>query len=396
MFSLKEAQKKVLLTSALLKEKKIPSGKSFNYIIAEDIFCNIDLPSSDISMVSGYALRAEDVIGADENYPVKLTLLESKEFLTSSITPGYCIQVKANDLIPEGATSILPKDEADSDGKDVFIFRECKIGENVKKKGSNLKIDDLIIAKGRTIFSKELVLLSMIGKEKIKVYKRPKTSVVSISDDNRNKTTTENLLVSKTIESGAESSVIDFPMDSINEKELNELLKKRSEKFDIMSFIIQRDHKLKHRLLKSFESIGIKMIFKEVNQNPASDITYLKYNNTMIFVLFDSLFEIEIYFEMFLKPIIQKMTGSNEMFSNIIWVKPLSEIDHKKGKTTFFRVKIEKKSNEYFARIMEDKEDNIFNILSMDGIAMVSEDEAHIGLDSRLKVYLLKSMEKLA
>jgi molybdopterin molybdotransferase len=392
MLSLKEAQKKVLQSTADLKEKRVPLLKSLHSIIAEDIFSNIDSPAQDITLVSGYALRAEDVIGADENYPVKLSLLKTDESNVLSITPGYCIKIRAGESIPEGVTSIASSAETESDGKDVFIFREYKVGENIKKKGSDLKIDDLIIPKGKTILSKEALLLSIIGKEKIKVYKKPRTSILPLIQDQAKKTIMENMLVSKTIESGAESTVIDLQIRDTIEKEIHDFMEKKSEKFDIVSFILKRDEIEKQDILKILERAGAKTIFTHINQDPAKDISFLKYRSTMVFVLFENLFEIDIYFEMFLKPIIQKMTGSNEMFSNILWAKPQDIIVHDKGKTTFLRVRIEKRSNEYFAKIIDPKEDNLFHIYKTDGIAMISEDAVHIGPDARIKVYLTKKL----
>ena len=387
MLSLKEAQKKVLQSTADLKEKKVSLPNSLNAIIAEDIFSNIDSPTEDISLIDGYGLRAEDVIGADENYPVKLSLLKVGDGMILSITPGYCIKIKAGESIPEGVTSIANSAETDCDGRDVFIFREYQVGQNIKKKGSDLKIDDLIIPKGKTISSKEALLLSILGKEKIKVYKRPRTAVVAMLEDNKKKIV-ENMLTAKAIECRAESAMIELSDGDKLERMLKEFIKKGSEKFDILS-LVPRNQEQKHLVVKIFESMDAKTIFTDINQFPAQDITFLQYKGMMIFVLPASFFEIDIYFEMFLKPIIQKMTGSTEMFSNVLWARPLEEIVHQKGKTFFFRVKIEKKSKEYYIKVIESDEDNIYSILSTDGIAIITEDEAHIGLDSRLKVYLV-------
>jgi molybdopterin biosynthesis enzyme len=46
-----------------------------NRVLAENIVAKLDIPPFNRSTVDGYAVRAEDTFGAEENNPVKLKLL---------------------------------------------------------------------------------------------------------------------------------------------------------------------------------------------------------------------------------------------------------------------------------------------------------------------------------
>ncbi|MCK5593524.1 hypothetical protein KAI31_05440, partial [Candidatus Bathyarchaeota archaeon] len=49
-------------------------SKAHNRILAKDILSPIDVPPFDRSTVDGYAVKAADTFGADENHPITLKL----------------------------------------------------------------------------------------------------------------------------------------------------------------------------------------------------------------------------------------------------------------------------------------------------------------------------------
>ncbi len=54
----------------------IPLTEAYNRVLAEDIVAKEDLPRFDRSAVDGYAIRADDTVGASQTKPLLFRLTE--------------------------------------------------------------------------------------------------------------------------------------------------------------------------------------------------------------------------------------------------------------------------------------------------------------------------------
>ena len=62
---------------AVLGEEEAVLLEAYNRVLNEDIVSTLDIPPFNRSTVDGYAVKAEDTFGADENQPVTLKFAES-------------------------------------------------------------------------------------------------------------------------------------------------------------------------------------------------------------------------------------------------------------------------------------------------------------------------------
>src|SRR5665647_1137755 len=72
MISCEEAIREVLGNSPELTVVKEPILNSLNYILAEDIISNDDIPVNGNSAMDGFAVILKDLTGADKTYPIAL------------------------------------------------------------------------------------------------------------------------------------------------------------------------------------------------------------------------------------------------------------------------------------------------------------------------------------
>jgi len=63
-----------------------------------------------------------------------------------------------------------------------------KHGQDIRKKGSDISKEQLVLKSGTKISPIELGLLASIGLSSVKVYKRPKVAILSTGDEVRRKT----------------------------------------------------------------------------------------------------------------------------------------------------------------------------------------------------------------
>ena len=66
-----EAQKAIAdhFKPAVLGEEEAVLLEAYNRVLAEDVVSTLDIPPFNRSTVDGYAVKAEDTFGADENQP---------------------------------------------------------------------------------------------------------------------------------------------------------------------------------------------------------------------------------------------------------------------------------------------------------------------------------------
>ena len=143
MISVEEAKKLVLDSRFEYKIKKTPILDSLGRVLAEDIAASEDIPIYDNSAMDGYAVIASDVKGADESYPVRLMIaggsIAAGKVSNTKIEPGFCIPIMTGAAIPEGADSVVMKEDVQRDGKSILVFREVKTGDNVRYRGEDIK-----------------------------------------------------------------------------------------------------------------------------------------------------------------------------------------------------------------------------------------------------------------
>jgi molybdenum cofactor synthesis domain-containing protein len=155
-------------------------------VLAEDVKSEIDIPPFDRAAYDGYAVRASDAFGASEDAPVKLTRrgeLRAGERPELKVAEQECVEIATGALIPEGADAVVMVEYANVDGDVVDIYRPVAPGENVTRKGSEVRRNSKILEAGRVITPPVIGTLAAAGVERVKVYASPSVAVISSGDE---------------------------------------------------------------------------------------------------------------------------------------------------------------------------------------------------------------------
>ncbi|TRO47207.1 molybdopterin biosynthesis protein, partial [Candidatus Bathyarchaeota archaeon] len=59
----------------VLGDEEIPLFEAYDRVLRENVVSALDIPPFNRSTVDGYAVKAEDTFGAEENQPAKLALI---------------------------------------------------------------------------------------------------------------------------------------------------------------------------------------------------------------------------------------------------------------------------------------------------------------------------------
>jgi len=163
-----------------------PVLEAYGRILAEDIYSPIDHPPFDRSEVDGYAVRAEDTYGADEEHPAILIVTGSirvGEKPSVEVRAGEAAEIATGAMIPRGANAVVMEEYTERRSGRVLVYRGAAPGENIAHAGSDIAVGDIVLRRGTMLEPKHIGLLSGLGLSTVKVYRAPRVSVFSTGDE---------------------------------------------------------------------------------------------------------------------------------------------------------------------------------------------------------------------
>jgi molybdenum cofactor synthesis domain-containing protein len=151
-------------------------------VLAEDIMAPIDVPPFDRSTVDGYAVRAVDTFGADEDRPVALKFcgqVSVGESPSIVVEKGMAAEIATGAPLPKDADAVVMVEYTNRRNDNVFIHRPVSKGENMMEAGSDIRKGEKILKKYQRLSSREIGVLVALGLTEVVVHKRPRVAILS-------------------------------------------------------------------------------------------------------------------------------------------------------------------------------------------------------------------------
>ena len=159
---------------------------SLGLVLADDVIAPLSLPVFDNSAMDGYAVRAEDVIGADPANPVKLPVAEDipagrTDLLT--LAPGTAHRIMTGAPMPSGATAVIAVESTDGGIDTVTISASAKPGQHIRSAGGDVTIGSTVLRAGDTVTPAALGLVAALGLGELAVIPRQRVLVISTGSE---------------------------------------------------------------------------------------------------------------------------------------------------------------------------------------------------------------------
>lgn len=122
-------------------------------------------PPRDIAATDGWALCANDLVGASSYSPLPL-----------AIPPVW---VEAGDLMPEACDCVLDSDSVDQSGPLIQVLAEAIPGQGVRRAGGDIAGGTGVVEPGRRVLSRDLLIARAAGLTELSV-RRPRVAIVNI------------------------------------------------------------------------------------------------------------------------------------------------------------------------------------------------------------------------
>src|SRR5215471_4785063 len=131
-----------------------PLSQALGRVLARAVIADVDVPGFDRSSVDGFAVRADDTVGASERAPKTLVL--NGEILT----PGTATLIATGGMVPRGANAVLMVELTETRDEDrgtaIEVRRAAAAGQFIAFAGSDLARDETVLRAGQILTSREI------------------------------------------------------------------------------------------------------------------------------------------------------------------------------------------------------------------------------------------------
>lgn len=187
MISVSKALSTMSEAIAPLAPERVPIGAAAGFTTASPIRAQTSLPPFRQSAMDGFALRSSDVSRAGADAPVPLDVVGEATVGAGrtgpSVGPGEAVKISTGAPLPEGADSVVRREEVDVDGTTVVVGRSVENGCDVRPVGEEVESGELLVPAGTRLDERRLAAASMAGVARVNARDRPKLALLVSGDE---------------------------------------------------------------------------------------------------------------------------------------------------------------------------------------------------------------------
>jgi len=376
--------------------------KAFERILAVDIVSDINLPAFARSTMDGYAVKASSTFGATEENPAYLTVkgtIDMGKPAGFSIGSGEAARISTGGMLPDGSDSVIMVEYTEIiDKATIEIYRSIAPGRHVLATGEDIKKGDNLLSRGQKLRPQETGLLAALGKDSVKVYKKPVIGIISTGDEivpinnipdkgriRDINTHTLSSLVQKAGGIPVTYGIVGDDFDALLEKCSIAIAHSDMVLISGGSSVGTRD--LTVEVLSSLP--GSDIMVHGISISPGKPTILAKASGKAIWGLPGHVVSAMIVFEIVIQPFIEKISGLSSKYKKELIIPALlsRNISSAQGRIDYMRVRLIEKNGIKWAEPVLGKSGLISNLTKADGLIEIGINTE--GLDKGSKVWVI-------
>lgn len=164
----------------------VPLVLAAGRVLAETIVAAENIPAVPNSAMDGFAVRAEETVGASVETPVRLRVIgeaSAGALYTGAVGVGEAVRIMTGGLIPEGATGVIEVEAThEADGM-VDLRRAIRPGESIRRVGEDVTLGGEIMKAGKRLTAGDVGVLASLGVVNVPVRVKPKIGLLSTGNE---------------------------------------------------------------------------------------------------------------------------------------------------------------------------------------------------------------------
>ncbi|MCA9056666.1 MAG: molybdopterin molybdotransferase MoeA, partial [Planctomycetaceae bacterium] len=159
----------------------IPLENAAGRILAEAVLAPIDVPAFDRSAMDGYAVHAEETVGAGEYSPVVFNVIGESLPGTAwqgTLSRGDAVRIMTGAPLPVGADAVVPAELTRAVGDSVEVRSAVPVQKNVGRSGEDIRVGVEVLTVGRQLRPQDVAVLASLGFAEAPVIRAPRVRLL--------------------------------------------------------------------------------------------------------------------------------------------------------------------------------------------------------------------------
>jgi len=159
----------------------VGTGQALGRVLAQPLLSRTDVPPWDNSAMDGYALSSADLRRAGGRLRVTQRIPAGGR--GRALEVGTAARIFTGAPLPEGADAVVMQEVCARDGEWVRIDAEVRSGDNVRRRGEDLRAGVRVLEGGTLLGAQHLGLAASLGLPRLQVFRRLKVAIFSSGDE---------------------------------------------------------------------------------------------------------------------------------------------------------------------------------------------------------------------
>jgi len=381
------------LKPASMGSVQVALSAALGRILAENVMAEGDLPPFDRSAVDGYAVRSSDTFEASQFNPKVFKLTQEK-----GVDPKEARQIWTGSPLPPGADAVVMLEHTRRTGEGIEVWASLTPGENVSKRGEDVKRGEVALKAGIRLGAHHMALLAALRKTHVNVAKKPLVALLSTGNElvelgrepephqviDVNRLT----LSSMCLELGAET--LDLGIAKDDAEEIGAKIREALGKADVIivtggTSVGYAD--LVPTVVSQMGKPGI--IVHGIAMRPGMPTALAVLPGKPIFILPGNPVAAMVGFEVFARPLILRLLGVESEPRPMLKAKLTQRVASALGRQVFLRVKVFERDGDFFAEPIRVTGSGILTTMTRaNGYAIIPENREGADQGEAVTVHL--------
>jgi len=410
MLTVAEASASIMADIKTLDVESVPLRQALGRVLADDVAATVTMPPWSNSSMDGYAVRSADITPVMSREPVKLRVvatIAAGGFAPRPLKRGEAMRIMTGAPIPDGADSVIRKEDTDGGESKVEIRDARDVWKNIRPAGEDFQRGDVLAKRGAPLKPALLGVLASTGVADVKVFRRPRVAIISSGNelvdlDEFDEVAAARRIVSTnsyTLEAltrAAGGTPIDLGIAADTKASLKRKLDGAADSDLILTSAGVSVGDMDHTR-DVFESLGGKQKFWKVKMRPGAPLAFGMLNDVPWVGVSGNPVSAMVSFELFVRPALRKMQGYNTLFRRTIKVTLEEDVKIAAKLTHFLRAVVRRgEDGTFMARLTGLQSSGVLtSMVKANALLIVPETSPKVPKGSQLSAMMLdQSLEE--
>lgn len=404
MLTVAEASERILADIRPLDVETVPIRQALGRVLAEDIAATVTMPPWSNASMDGYAVRSADITPVMAREKVKLRVvgtIAAGGFASRPLKRGEAMRIMTGAPTPEGADSVIRKEDTDG-GSDKVEIRDARdVWKNIRPAGEDFQRGDVLAKRGSPLKAAVIGVLASTGVKEVKTFRKPRVAIISSGNELVDLDEFDEVVAGRRIVS-TNSYTLEaltrvaggIPTDLGIAADSKASLRRKLDAAGDADLIItsagvsvgDMDH-----TRDVFEALGGIQKFWKVKMRPGAPLAFGMLKGVPWLGLSGNPVSAMVSFELFVRPALRKMQGYTTLFRRTVTVTVEEEVKIAAKLTHFLRAIVSRNQDGALVARLTGMQSSgmLTSMAKANALLIVPETSPRVASGSQLKALLL-------